>query len=1044
MPRLCRRALALAAVLLAPAVFADSTAERGPLKELKYRLLGPAVGGRVARVAGVPGDPLTYYAATASGGVWKSEDGGFGWKPVFDDQPIASIGSIAVAPSEPGVVYVGSGEANIRGNVAPGDGIYKSVDAGKTWTHVLRLEGQIGKIAVHPRDPDVAFAAVLGHAFGPNPERGVYRTRDGGKTWTLVLKKDADTGASDVAIDPSNPSVVFAGLWQARRRPWQLTSGGPGSGLYVSRDGGDTWRQLDDPKQGLPEGIWGKVGVAVAPSDPRRVYALIEAEAGGLFRSDDGGEKWTRVNDHHALRQRAWYYTTLTVDPTDADVVWFPQVHLLRTTDGGRSLRQVKGPHHGDHHDAWVDPADPRRVLIGNDGGVDLSLNGGESWFAPRLPLGQFYHVSVDDSVPYRVAGAMQDLGTAQARSNTLSSDGITLADWTDVGGGEAGHTASQPGDPDVVYAGEYLGYISRWERALQVPRDVSAYPMNLSGHGDEDARYRFQWTAPIATSPHDPKVVYHGANVLLRTTDGGQSWAAISPDLTRNDKSRQKWTGGPITGDNTGVEYYCTIFAIAESPRQQGLIWVGSDDGLVQLTRDGGGSWTNVTPKGFPEWSTISMIEPSPFDAATAYVVVDAHRLDDLRPYLFKTGDYGRSWQSLAGGLPRDVYLHAVREDPKQRGTLYLGTERGVLFSRDDGASWESLKLNLPTVAVHDLQVKGDDLVLGTHGRSLWILDDLTPVRGLTRSVSDAPVHLFPPAGAVRWRYHGAFQDEGPGSNPPAAAVVDYWLKAEAKSVSLEVLDAGGQVIRSLTSKPPEPPDEEEDAPDAPRHPKKREPLPTGPGLHRVRWDLRHEGARRIPRIKFEGADPEQGPLAVPGTYALRLTVDDQTRTTSLELRPDPRLDVRLPALEEALQLGLELRGELDGVADMVREIRSARAQLQARLDALREDAASAAWTKEAQAVLDRVDALEGKLHNPTAKVEYDILAMRGGTRVYSRLAPLYGWATEADGAPTQGMREVHAELQKELQGYQAEWKDVVAAARSALSTLALPAAAR
>ncbi|HEX6976716.1 MAG TPA: hypothetical protein VF147_20050, partial [Vicinamibacterales bacterium] len=573
----------------------DNAAKTAPaeFKALKYRSIGPAAGGRVSRVTGIPGDPTTYYAATASGGVWKSTDAGATWSPIFDDQPISSIGSIAVSPSNPNVVYVGSGEANIRGNVAAGNGIYKSVDAGKTWTHVWKQEGQIGTMVVHPSNPDIAFAAVLGHAFGPNSERGVYRTLDGGKSWEQVLKKDADAGASDIAMDPSNPAILFAGFWQARRLPWDLVSGGPSSGLYVSRDGGNTWKQLTG--NGLPEPNWGKVGVAVAPSDGRRVYALIEAEKGGLFRSDDGGENWELVNPSRALRQRAWYYSTITVNPVNADDLWFPQVPMLRSIDGGKTLKYIKGIHHGDHHDIWIDPKDPKRMISANDGGVDITTNGGETWFAPPLPISQFYHVSTDTRTPYHVAGAMQDLGTAQGPSASLRGT-ISLGDWRPVGGGEAGHVVSDASDPNIVYAGEYLGIITRYDERTGESRNVSAWPENPSGHGSEDMKYRFQWTAPIAPSPHDPKVIYHGAQVIFRTVNGGQSWDVISPDLTRNDKAKQKWAGGPITGDNTGAEYYCTIFAIAESPLEKGLLWVGSDDGLVHVSRDAGRTWANVT----------------------------------------------------------------------------------------------------------------------------------------------------------------------------------------------------------------------------------------------------------------------------------------------------------------------------------------------------------------------------------------------------------------------------------------------------------------
>ncbi len=735
-----------------------------PLAALAFRSIGPSAGGRATRVVGVPGDPRIYYLATAASGVWKSSDGGLRWEPVFDDQPVASIGSIAVAASDPNVVYVGSGEANIRGNVLSGNGIYKSLDGGKTWSQVWKQAGQIGTMAVHPRQPEVAFAAVLGSAFGPNPERGVYRTTDGGRTWQQVLKKDADTGASDVALDPNNPHIVFAGLWQARRRPWELTSGGPGSGLHVSRDGGDTWKQLEAGQAGLPPGLWGKVGVAVAPSDRRRVYALIEAEQGGLYRSDDGGQAWSLVNGHMALRQRAWYYTTLTVDPRNRDVVWFPQVPLLKSVDGGRTLTVVRGAHHGDYHDAWIDPADPRRMAVANDGGVDVSVNGGESWYAAPLPIAQFYNLSVDSSVPYRVLGNMQDLGAVSGPGNSLAAR-IRLSDWHPVGGGETGHAVARPDDPDVVYAGEYGGYLSRYDHRTRQARNVSIYPENPSGHGAEDLRLRFQWTAPVAVSPHDPNVLYHAANVLFRTTDGGETWSAISGDLTRDDQAKQKWSGGPITGDNTGVEVYGTIFAVAESPREKGLIWAGTDDGRVHLTRDGGATWSEVTARipGLPEGATVSALEPSPHDAASAYLVVHAHRLGDPRPFAWKTSDYGRTWRSLATGLAGDVSLRVLREDPRRRGQLFLGSERGLLRSTDDGASWQPLRQGLPTVAVTGLVVKDDDLVVGTMGRSVWILDDITPLRELTPQVQAGGAHLFAP------RRPGAGATPGPRARPAA-----------------------------------------------------------------------------------------------------------------------------------------------------------------------------------------------------------------------------------------------------------------------------------
>jgi photosystem II stability/assembly factor-like uncharacterized protein len=1024
----------------------NDSASPAEFKALKYRLIGPAAGGRVSRVAGVPGDPSTAYAATAAGGVWKTTDGGATWKSVFDDQPISSIGSVAISASRPNVVYVGSGEANIRGNVAAGNGIYKSTDAGKTWRHVWQQEGQIGTMVVHPANPDIAFAAVLGHAFGPNPERGVYRTRDGGKTWQQVLKKDADTGASDVAMDPAHPDVLFAGLWQARRRPWDLTSGGPGSGLYVSRDGGDTWKQLTG--NGLPDGPWGKVGVAVAPSDSSRVYALIEAEKGGLYRSDDGGENWTLANGSRQLRQRPWYYSTLTVNPQNAEEIWFPQVPLLKSIDGGKTVKEVKGPHHGDHHDIWIDPQNPKRVISANDGGIDLSLNGGDTWFAPALPIAQFYHVSADMRTPYRVAGAMQDNGTAQGPGLSRSGK-ISLGEWYTVGGGEAGHVVSDWKDPNIVYAGEYLGIITRYDHRTGQSRNVSAWPENPSGHGGEDMRYRFQWTAPIAMSPHDSNTVYHGAQVIFRTTNGGQSWDVISPDLTRNDTSKQHWAGGPITGDNTGVETYCTVFAIAESPKQPGVIWAGSDDGLVHVTTNSGKAWANVTAAmtGMPEWGTVSIIEPSPFDAATAYVVVDAHRLDDMHPYLFKTTNFGKSWQRLDSTLPQDVYLHSVREDPARRGQLYLGTERGVMYSTDDGKSWRSLKLNLPTVAVHDLVVKGDDLVVATHGRSLWILDDLQPIRDMTPAIAGESVHLFPASSAIRWRIGGDSwaSDHASYSNPPYGAAIYYYLKEKIDGeLKLEILDGSNRVVRTLSSVPREPDysSEYDDPADF-----KKKALSVEAGVQRAVWDLAWEGAEKIKGGKIDTGDPSDGPLAVPGKYTVRLTAAGRTMTSPLEILPDPQAAASQTDLEAQLAFGLRVRDAISRLTRFVNQVRSVREQMQGRQKAL-ETKKSEKGVSDLVASMDKAiktaDALENRYHNPTAEVVYDILAMKGGTKLYSRLAPLQMWAIEGEGPPTAGMIEVLKEQEAELAQLERDtqtWlKTEVAGVNAQASQLGIP----
>lgn len=1026
--------LLFAALCTAAAQDVTGLPEIPEFKPLKYRSIGPAWGGRVSRAVGVPGDPSTYYFAGAMSGVWKSTDGGHTWRAIFDDQPTSSIGAIALAPSDPNTIYVGSGEANFRGNAAEGAGIFKSTDAGKTWTHVWKQAGQIGTIVVHPANPDVAYAAVLGKPWGPNPERGVYRTKDGGKTWQQVLKKDENAGASDVALDPSNPNVIFAGFWEMRRYPWDLKSGGPGSGLYVSKDGGDTWKQLTE--KGLPKGIWGKVGVAVAPSDSRRVYALIEGDEGGLFRSNDGGDNWTRITDHRALRQRAWYYSTMTVHPVKEDEVWFPQVPMVKTIDGGKTVTYVRGFAHGDHHDIWFDPKNPKRMINANDGGVEISLNGGETWFQPALPIAQFYHVSADNRVPFSVAGAMQDIGTAQGPSDSLSRGGIRNGEWYGVGGGEAGWVVSDPSDPNIVYAGEYGGIMTHYDHRTRQARNVTAYPENPSGHGGEDLKYRFQWTAPIHLSPHNPKVIYHGSNVVHRSTDAGLTWTNISGDLTRNDKSKQKWAGGPITGDNTGVEIYCTVFVIAESPLQKDLIWAGSDDGLVHVTRDGGKSWKNVTMKGFPDWATISMIEPSRFDAGTAYVVVDGHRVDDPQPYLYKTTDFGASWTRLDGGLARGVYLHAVREDPVKRDILYLGTERGVAITFDGGKSWKSLRLNLPTVAVHDLAVKDNSLVLATMGRSLWILDHLSAVREFGAFAE--PVKLLSAPDTIAWRRDRRPADRFSGENPAAGASLYYYLKEKPKGdLEIEIRDAQNGLVAKLSSKAKEPSGAADNL-EMEREALRRSALPVEPGINRAVWGLTYEGAELIPNGKIDLGSAAAGPLVLPGAYTVRLTVDGTTQTASLQVTRDPRVTLSDTEARAQTATALTVRDSVTQVTRIVKSVRTIRKQLADRNELVKGNPRAEQLAKDSAALIAKLDELEGKLHNRQAQVVYDILAAQGGTKLYSRLVYVYDTILDGDGAVTQGVREVYADQKKELDQYDREFKRLADAELTSLNLAA------
>ncbi len=984
---------------------------------LEYRLIGPAVAGRITAVAGVPGESQIFYASAAQGGLWRSVNGGRDWEPLFDKQESQSIGSFAIAPSDPNVIYVGGGEANVRGNVAIGLGIWKTIDAGATWQHVLKLRGQIGQMIVNPNNPDIAFAAVLGSPFGPSETRGVYRTVDGGKNWQRVLYQDVNTGASDVVFDPNNANILFAGLWQMRRTPWSMSSGGPGSGLWRSADGGTTWNQLSGA--GLPEGIWGKVGVGVAPSDSNRVYALIEAEEGGLFRSDDGGEKWEHISDHRALRQRSWYYTTFTIDPVDADVIWFPQVPLLKSIDGGKTVSQVEGPHHGDHHDVWIDPRLPKRIIDGNDGGIDMSFDGGRTWFDAPLPLAQFYNIDVDDRVPYHVGGTMQDWGTASGPSRSLASPkgaggkpGNGLADWLIAGGGEAGDFAYDRSQAGGIFAGEYSGIITYYQEGTGQTRMISIDPESSSGRAAKDLKYRFQWTAPIATSTHDPKVLYHGANVLFRSRDRGATWQAISGDLTRNDPSKQQWTGGPITGDLTGPETYNTIFSVAEAYAEAGVIWVGSDDGLVHVTRDDGASWTDVTPRGMAADTTVESIEPSRHAAGAAYVVAHRYRLDDFKPYLYRTRDFGKSWEPLTGGLPEDLPLWVVREDPSDPDYLYLGTDRGIWFSKDAGQHWQELQLNLPAATVTDLEVKHGDLVVGTRGRSIWALEDLAALRALKTP---------PPATAIlsatdgyrfrsdrRWDYPST----GKIDNPPYGALISYWLAKEpAGKLQLQITDADGKLVRTLDSeiKPRKYP------PDDPDEPGEKEPKPDltkDAGFNRIVWDLRMEGSKRL-SAKTETSDPETGPLAPPGRYTIMLRGAGPDVQSALEIKPDPRAPVTTDEIRQNVAFSLALRDAFDALVREVAEVTAIRTQVTDLRGRLGDEPAAAGLRATADRVLAACDTIEGTLHNPDAQVGYDILAGRdGGAKLYSQLAFLYDSNDASDYPPAQGLRERYDEV--------------------------------
>ena len=907
----------------AAAAPADATAPSA-FSAMHWRNIGPFRGGRAIAVAGVPGEPDVFYFGAAAGGVWKTVDAGSTWKPVFDHEPISSIGAIAVAASNHNVVYVGAGEGALRGNISYGDGVYKSVDAGKTWTNIgLRDTRQIGAIVVDPANPDVVMVAAIGHAFGPNTERGVFRSADGGRTWTKVLYRDADTGAIDVTFDPNNSRIVYAALWQVRRQPWNFSSGGPGSGLFRSTDGGLTWSELKG--QGLPSGILGRIDVSVSAADSRRIYAMIEAGDGGLYRSDDAGGHWMRVSQDGRIRQRAWYFSKIYADPEAVDTVYALNTGMLRSTDGGRSFNLVPATH-GDHHALWIDPAEPKRLINANDGGASVSLDGGKTWSTQNnQPTAQFYHVATDMRFPYWVYGAQQDNSNLTVAS--FDDEGVIgPADFYPVGGGEAGWVIPDPRDAHIVYS-DSENSVNRFDKRSEQSQDISPDPVDNSGHPARELAHRFNWTSPMMLSPHDPDTLYVASEAVWKTTDHGRSWKIISGDLTRNDRSKQTASGGPLTKDITSVEYYDTIFALAESPLRKGLLWVGTDDGLVQTSPDDGGHWTKVTPRALPEWSTISMVEPSHYDTAVAYIAVDRHKLDDIAPYAWKTADGGRSWTSITAGLPPGAIVHVVREDPVRRGLLYAGTELGVFVSFDDGARWTPLQLDLPVTPIHDLAVKGDDLVAATHGRAFWILDDLTPLRQATPASMDAAMWLYAPQTATRLYYPEQVDSRRPvGENPPAGALIDYTLKAKpSQEVTLDILDAQGRPVRHISSQfsarekqPPEWPDQVE-----PPH-----LIPAEAGMNRFVWDLRMDDPVQISGAFYSGEAP-RGPLVAPGTYQVKLSMGGVSRTAPLVLVADPRTAGDKGAIEAKTALSVATLHDIDALHRAVNDIRAVKARL-------------------------------------------------------------------------------------------------------------------
>jgi len=1001
---------------------------------MKWRQIGPFRGGRVVAVSGVPGDPATWYFGGVAGGVWKSTNAGNTWQPIFDGQKIASIGAIAVADSDHNILYVGTGEACPRGNITYGDGVYKSGDAGKTWQHIgLTDTRHIGAIIVHPRNPDIVFVAALGHAFGPNDERGIFRTSDGGKTWKRVLFKDRDTGGIDVVFDPHNPDTLFASLWQVRREPWGFSSGGPGSALYRSTDGGSSWKQME--AHGLPEGPLGRIGISVSGADSHRVYAAIEAKEGGIFRSDDGGDSWTRINSDHRFRQRAWYYSHIFADPVAADTVYVLNTGAFRSTNGGKDFELLPAPH-GDHHALWIDPRDPTRLINGNDGGATISVDSGKTWTQQEnQPTAQFYHVAVDNHWPYRVYGAQQDNSTVAIASR--DDEGVIgRQDWYPVGGGESGYIAPDPHDADIVYANADSGQMTRYDHRTENFRDVSMYPLDVSGNGAADLEYRIQWTEPVFVSKHDSNVLYTAAQFVLKSTDQGHSWKRISADLTRNDKTKQRPSGGPITLDITSVEYYDTIFTLAESPLTKGVLWAGTDDGLIHVTRNDGQTWQNVTPKDMPPWSMVSIIEPSPHDVDSAFAAIDRHKLDDLKPLVFKTHDGGKTWKRIVTGMPDGSYVRSVREDPKRKGLLYAGTELGVYVSLDDGEHWQPLQLNLPVTPVHDLVVKDDDLVAATHGRSFWILDDVTPLRQIDGAAAIPDSRLYRPQTAYRLHFPEDVNRRRPvGDNPPSGAVIDYFLKAKppaAEEITLAILDSHGKVLRQFSNhkkekfeQPAEWPDRETPA----------ELLPDAAGMNRFVWDLRVEDPVQIPGAFYSDEGPK-GPIVNPGSYVARLTTLSGAQSVPLEVVPDPRLKGTVTAADVTAHWDLVSRTaeDIEALHRAVNQMRASRTQL-GKLHSPSGAGSGGQGVVEAVARFDqKMTPIEEQLIQVNMKASEDNL--RYPNRLNEQYDTFIGTVDGDDVGPTEPQLQVFAELHRRLTEQLAKWKSLQDTELPALNT--------
>lgn len=981
----------------------------GPFASLDFRTIGPDYG-RIDAVAGVPGDPKTYYAG-GLGGLLRSVDGGASWQQVFVHKPVSSVGAVAVAPSNPKIVYIGTGEPNLRSDIAFGDGVWRSDDAGTTWRHVgLDGTSQIAAIAIDPNDPNAALVAAVGDPYAASPDRGVYKTTDGGATWRRVLSGGDDTGASSIVVQPGDPHTLFAGLWQVSRSPSMLTSGGPAGGLFKSVDDGEHWARLTG--HGMPDGVTGRIGLAFAPSKPNVLYALIESKQGVLWRSDDTGATWRLVSSNHALAQRPFYFSELTVDPRDENHVFFLSVSLMQSEDGGKTAKRMRVPG-GDNHQMWIDPKDGNRLIVGDDAGVMYSLTGGKTWAAPYVLVAQPYHVSADDRIPYTVCTEDQDVGAWCGPSYDLVNGDIEPIDWFAPGGGESGWIVFDGLDDNLIYGSGYEGGLTRYDRRTNQAASINPWPEDTSGAGAASFKYRFQWTAPAATSPWNPKALYFGANRLFITYDRGVTWRIISPDLTRNNKAWQLHSGGPITGDNTGPEYYDTIFTIAASPLRKGELWVGTDDGLAWLTLDDGTHWTQVTPQnaGIPHLGRVNYIDPSPHDAAVAYMAVEDHERGDRAPYLFATSDYGRTWRPIAANLPRTSYTRVIKEDPVRRGLLYAGTETGLWVSFDNGFIWQQLHDNFPTVPVYDfiVQPRFDDLVVATHGLSTLVFDDLRPLQEWGPDVTSKSAYLFTMRPTYRFSSvgGGGSQTPGSGDNPEYGADVNFYLRhapSKKENVTLEILQ-GSRVIRTIGAK-------DLDA-----------------GVNRVWWDLRYDGTSKVKNAAVEGTAGFTGPLALPGRYTVRLSAAGLALTRTVDVLPDPRAKTSLAALRAQLAFLLRIRDDLARMGSRINRLRSVREQADAK-------AGTAADARAAVSAFDaQVDAALNALYQPADLAGEDDI--REPIRAYEKLNSLAGFVSSADVAPRPADTEELTTLEGQMRSGLAQSDRVLSAGAASLNAV-------